>query len=133
MTELIGFREDITTALVNLFANAIHWLEDSQTPDPRIDVRIAWDGADALISVEDNGTGIPEEFVGSVFDIRFTPKDGGTGLGLNIAQEALARSGGSCSSTPSSSRVSDSRSGSRDTGGRRDDGEKPPLRRGQGG
>src|SRR3546814_19343309 len=46
MTELIGFREDITTALVNLFANAIHWLEDSQTPDPRIDVRIAWDGAD---------------------------------------------------------------------------------------
>src|SRR3546814_14765927 len=91
MTELIGFREDITTALVNLFANAIHWLEDSQTPDPRIDVRIAWDGADALISVEDNGPGIPEEFVGRVFDIRFTLKDGGTGLGLNIAQEALAR------------------------------------------
>src|SRR3546814_7929024 len=87
MTELIGFREDITTALVNLFANAIHWLEDSQTPDPRIDVRIAWDGADALISVEDNGPGIPEEFVGRVFDIRFTLKDGGTGLGLNIAQE----------------------------------------------
>src|SRR3546814_16853780 len=66
MTELIGFREDITTALVNLFANAIHWLEDSQTPAPRIDVRIAWAGADALISIEDNGPGIPEEFVGRV-------------------------------------------------------------------
>src|SRR3546814_18183982 len=79
MTELIGFREDITTALVNLFANAIHWLEDSQPPDPRIDVRIAWDGADALIYVEDNGPGIPEEYVGRVFDIRFTLKDGGTG------------------------------------------------------
>src|SRR3546814_14998166 len=41
MTELIGFREDITTALVHLFANAIHWLDASQPPDPRIDVRIA--------------------------------------------------------------------------------------------
>src|SRR3546814_1968302 len=48
MPELTGFREDIKTALVNLFANAIHWLEDSQTPDPRIDVRIAWDGADEI-------------------------------------------------------------------------------------
>jgi len=94
VTELIGYREDFTTALVNLFANGIHWLEDAQSVNPRIDVRIAWDGTDALVSVEDNGPGIPEEFVERVFDIRFTLKDGGTGLGLNIAQEALARSGG---------------------------------------
>src|SRR3546814_11619293 len=116
MTELIGFREDITTALVNLFANAIHWLEDSQTPDPRIDVRIAWDGADALISVEDNGPGIPEEFLGRVFDIRFPLKDGGTCLDLNIAQEALARSGGMLFLDPAFAPRSDERRGVRDCG-----------------
>src|SRR3546814_13371149 len=103
MTELIGFREDITTALVNLFANAIHWLEDSQTPDPRIDVRIAWVGADALISVEDNEPGIPDAFVGRVFDLRFTLKDEGTGLGLNLLQPSLPRSGGRPLPTPPSS------------------------------
>lgn len=49
--------------------------------------------SEASILVDDNGPGVPEEFADKIFDLKFTLKDGGTGLGLNIAQETLARSG----------------------------------------
>ena len=91
--ELIGYPEDLATALVNLYSNSVYWLEQSRVQNPKIEVRITQMGGDASIIVEDNGPGIPAEFAERIFDIRFTLKDGGTGLGLNIAQEALGRSG----------------------------------------
>lgn len=93
LTELFGHREDLATALLNLFSNAIYWLEQSKTAEASIHVSSSWVGDEVSIMVEDNGPGVPEEFADSIFDIRFTLKEGGTGLGLNIAQEALARSG----------------------------------------
>lgn len=92
--ELIGYPGDLTTALVNLIGNAIHWLEDAKREDPRIQIVITRKGNSAHIYVEDNGPGVPEEFAESIFDVGFSLKEGGTGLGLNIAREALARSGG---------------------------------------
>lgn len=89
---LLGYPEDLNTALVNLVGNALHWLEQSATPSPRIDISFQWKGTDAVIYVDDNGPGIPEEFADRIFQVGFTLKNGGTGLGLNIAREALARS-----------------------------------------
>jgi len=39
------------------------------------------------ITVQDNGTGIPEDILGRIFDPFFTtkPRDEGTGLGLSIS------------------------------------------------
>jgi signal transduction histidine kinase len=91
--EVMGYREDLGTAMVNLLSNAIYWLENSQTENPRIDIRLQQHGNELLIYVDDNGPGISSEFAESVFEVGFTLKDGGTGLGLNIAREALARSG----------------------------------------
>ncbi|MGO7727964.1 sensor histidine kinase [Rhizobium leguminosarum] len=91
---LIGYADDLSTALLNLIGNAVHWLQDSKTPAPAINVRI-WQTDDVChITVEDNGPGVPEEFVEDIFDVGFSLKEGGTGLGLNIAREALGRSGG---------------------------------------
>ena len=50
--------------------------------------------------IDDNGPGIPEEFMPSIFDVGFSLKMEGTGLGLNIAREALARSGARLSYHP---------------------------------
>jgi signal transduction histidine kinase len=93
--EVIGYREDLGTAVVNLLSNAIYWLETSQTENPRIDITLQQKDRELVIYVDDNGPGISPEFVESVFEVGFTLKDGGTGLGLNIAREALARSGAS--------------------------------------
>jgi signal transduction histidine kinase len=89
---LFGYPEDLNTALVNLVGNSVYWLEQSKTPNPRVDVSFQWRGKEAIIFVDDNGPGIPREFAEKIFDVGFTLKVDGTGLGLNIAKEALARS-----------------------------------------
>ena len=52
------------------------------------------DKGQVSIFIEDNGPGIPDEFKEQIFDVGFSLKPEGTGLGLNIAREAIARSGG---------------------------------------
>lgn len=91
--ELIGFPEDLATALVNLFGNSVHWLEYHKITDPKVEVTVFYKEQNGHIIVRDNGKGVPAEFVDSIFDLGFTLKEGGTGLGLSIAREALARSG----------------------------------------
>lgn len=92
--EILGHPDDLLTAMVNLIGNAVHWLESARTPDPKIDVKLFTEGSDLVIYVEDNGPGIPAEFAERIFEVGFTLKSDGTGLGLNIAREALARSDG---------------------------------------
>jgi signal transduction histidine kinase len=50
---LMGYPEDLNTALVNLIGNSIYWLEQSGTPDPRIDIRFRWQNKEAIILVDD--------------------------------------------------------------------------------
>ncbi len=90
--EAIGYAEDLGTALINLIGNAVHWLEESKTPEPFVLVKIEHKDNQFSIIVTDNGPGISGEFVDQIFDVGFSLKNDGTGLGLNIAREALARS-----------------------------------------
>lgn len=92
--EVVGHSEDLATAFINIIGNAVYWLEESRTPDPEVVIRVRPARGEAIFDIEDNGPGVPEEFQDSIFDVGFTLKRGGTGLGLNIAREALARSGG---------------------------------------
>ena len=90
--EAIGYSEDLGTALINLVGNAIHWLEQTKPNNPYVLVEITHSQSTFSIVISDNGPGIPEEFIDQIFDVGFSLKDEGTGLGLNIAREALARS-----------------------------------------
>ncbi len=90
--DLIGYPEDLSTALVNLVGNSIHWLEDGRTANPAITISIKGLPTEAVIFIDDNGPGVKPEFAELIFDVGFSLKSDGTGLGLNIAREALARS-----------------------------------------
>jgi signal transduction histidine kinase len=92
--EVYGYPDDLATAVTNLVDNAVYWLHYHNITDPAITVSIQPEDGKCVITVADNGKGIPAEFSEEVFDVGFTLKPNGTGLGLSIAQEAIARSGG---------------------------------------
>jgi signal transduction histidine kinase len=48
-----------------------------------------------VVSVEDNGPGVPPEILSRIFDPYFSTKSFGTGLGLAIARKAVEEHGGS--------------------------------------
>ncbi len=87
----------ITQVLVNLVVNAAHAIADARRAEPgEIVVRTVRDGSDVVISVEDDGVGIPPEVQPRIFDPFFTTKEvgRGTGQGLAIAHAVVERHGG---------------------------------------
>ncbi|MCA1806029.1 MAG: PAS domain-containing protein [Xanthomonadaceae bacterium] len=82
--------------LVNLISNSIQALSGGRDGRIRVCTRLDERGR-AIMSVEDNGPGIPADIRGRIFDPFFTTKDvgSGTGLGLAICQAMLSRRGAS--------------------------------------
>ncbi len=80
--------------MLNLLLNAFQAL-----PGEKGKIRISGtnSGPDVCISVEDNGTGIEEQFLKRIFDPFFTTKPEGTGLGLSIVHRAVTELGGQIS------------------------------------
>jgi signal transduction histidine kinase len=80
--------------LVNLLANAADAV--AARPNPRIALRVRREGALAVIEVEDNGPGVPDELREKIFQPFFSTKgDLGNGLGLWISSEIVRVHGGS--------------------------------------
>lgn len=67
-------------ALLNLVLNAADALE--KQPEAKITIATCQEDSDLLLSVTDNGPGIPEEIQQQLFEPFFTTKSTGTGLGL---------------------------------------------------
>ena len=83
-----GYPSTFYPVFVNLMDNAIYWLRD-QVP-PRT---IVLDASGATMIVADNGPGIHNRDREAIFELGFTRKPGGRGLGLYISRDVLARVG----------------------------------------
>ena len=81
---------------VNFLANAIHAVKEKGGDNGRIEIRTVNTNSEVEISVADNGTGIPKEAQGKIFDLFYTtkPPGKGTGLGLPICQNIIRQLGG---------------------------------------
>ncbi|MFN3609825.1 MAG: ATP-binding protein [Hyphomonas sp.] len=85
--------EDLTRALRNIMVNAVRYGE-------RARIRLENRGADCAVIIDDDGPGIPEEDMGSVFEplVRLeksrNSETGGHGLGLHIARNIVNAHGG---------------------------------------
>jgi signal transduction histidine kinase len=86
--------------LGNLISNAVKYHNINQ-PSPYIKVIFNKLGDRIEISVEDNGHGIPKDSLEKIFQMfyRANANTEGTGLGLYIVQEALAKINGKISVT----------------------------------
>jgi signal transduction histidine kinase len=80
----------------NLIKNAWEALTLSNTPDPKIYIQGRRDGAFVLVSVRDNGPGIPKDIQEKIWVSFFTTKggNGGTGLGLSAVMQIVNQHGG---------------------------------------
>lgn len=99
-TLIAGDFEALRMMLGNLVDNAVRYTP----PHGRIDVSVIPSAGNAVLSVTDNGEGIPEEDRQRVFD-RFYRREGaqtqqGSGLGLAIVRNIVARHQGDISLGP---------------------------------
>jgi signal transduction histidine kinase len=78
-------------ALLNLVRNAREAM--SKGGELVINLRTATDGGIDL-TIEDSGSGVPEELRASIFDPFFTTKQRGTGLGLAVTRDIIEAHGG---------------------------------------
>jgi signal transduction histidine kinase len=90
-----GAEHQICQVLLNLIVNSAHAIESAGRAG-LIEVRWAQDSEAVVLSVVDNGCGIPPENLERVFEPMFTTKAPGvgTGLGLPICRELVHELGG---------------------------------------
>ncbi len=83
---------EIQQVIINLIKNACQAMAVANSfGTPRIILRVEQHGKMAVIEVEDNGPGIPEDIRAQIFDPFFTTKDvgEGTGLGLSVSYSII--------------------------------------------
>jgi signal transduction histidine kinase len=83
--------ELVRQALLNLLLNAMQAMQDGGLV--RISVRR--DQRAAIVEIADNGVGIPESLLPRIFDLYFTTKPRGSGIGLAMTYRILQLHGGS--------------------------------------
>jgi len=80
-------RNQLLRILNNLVKNAIQAIPDERRG--KIDIALQKKGHTAIITVQDNGKGIPDYMKQKVFTPNFTTKNSGTGLGLAISANMI--------------------------------------------
>ncbi len=86
-----GLEDQLRQVIINLFLNAA----DAMADGGRLIVTTAEnDHREVILTVADTGPGIDPSLLPRIFEAFFTTKQGGTGLGLTIAQEIVQHHGG---------------------------------------
>ncbi len=106
LPEIGGDRNQLIQVFMNLLSNAAHAVEQSERPSIRLTtayrpgVKLSLPGSGSRVNlplevqVIDNGPGIPEELMPSLFDPFVTTKRSGKGLGLALVSKIVRDHGG---------------------------------------
>ena len=97
---VLGDDGRLTQVFINLLINASHAIPEGRSDHKRVTVRTRTDArGNAVIEVEDTGTGMSPDVQARVFDPFFTTKEvgEGTGLGLSICHGIITGLGGQIS------------------------------------
>ncbi|WP_293739093.1 PAS domain-containing sensor histidine kinase [uncultured Parabacteroides sp.] len=94
--QMYGDANLVTLALINLIRNALQAVEGQQDGIVKVDACIGASGR-LLITITDNGPGIPSERLSAIFTPFYSTKSGGSGIGLPISQRIMQLHGGKLS------------------------------------
>ncbi|MFA9371812.1 MAG: PAS domain-containing sensor histidine kinase [Labilibaculum antarcticum] len=93
--ELIADEKLISQVLINLIRNSIEALENTESKS--ISISTGQGNPVNFIIVRDNGKGIPDDVIDTVFTPFFTTKEKGSGIGLNLSRQIMSLHGGTVS------------------------------------
>lgn len=80
---------------VSMSINGI--IHQSNVKPDRIDIGITATIQGSIITVKDNGPGIPPDIINEIFTPFFTTKESGTGIGLSLSKQIIRNHGGTIS------------------------------------
>jgi signal transduction histidine kinase len=93
--------QDIGRVILNLITNAFYVVDEKKKAgkenyQPTVEVSSKKEGNKVLVSVKDNGNGIPQKILDKIFQPFFTtkPTGQGTGLGLSLSYDIVKAHGG---------------------------------------
>ena len=90
----MGDRVQLQQVLMNLIMNSIDAMKDTEAPrELSIKSQIA-EKEQLMVTVRDNGVGLPSQQAGQIFNAFFTTKPQGTGMGLRISRSIIESHGG---------------------------------------
>ncbi|MDA5094205.1 ATP-binding protein [Aliiroseovarius sp. KMU-50] len=100
-TQLYTDTDRLAQVFINLIANAAKYCDAAR---PKLEIRVSERPGELRVDFIDNGSGIPVESQGMIFEKFFRLSDqkaaGGAGLGLAICREVMDKLGGSLSYLP---------------------------------
>ena len=78
-------KDQIKQVVINLILNAF----DAMPNGGDLFIRTAYNNANVVVSIKDTGNGIPEEVQEHIFDLYFSTKNSGGGIGLAISRKIV--------------------------------------------
>jgi signal transduction histidine kinase len=93
LPELLLDRNALKQVFLNLFLNAIQAMPSGG----ELMVRIAHEGGDVVVEVTDTGEGIPPDLLEKIWQVYYSRRRTGTGMGLPIARRYVEDHGGTIS------------------------------------
>ncbi len=94
-TNVIGYPNEFKQVILNLISNSRDAIASIATTEPKtqqeIHIGIFEESGKTVVSIRDNGGGIPDDILGRIFEPYFTTKssDNGTGIGLYMAKTII--------------------------------------------
>jgi signal transduction histidine kinase len=82
---IVGHADRLKQAVLNILINALEAMPERGALTMTLEQR----NGSALIVVQDDGPGIPPDLLGTIYEMHFTTKSGGTGVGLYVARAVV--------------------------------------------
>jgi len=89
---VLSDKDQLLRVMNNLLKNSIQ--ATTETPDPKVEIKLLKEGGFFKIAISDNGPGIDEQVQDRIFVPNFTTKSRGMGLGLAISKNIVEQFGG---------------------------------------
>lgn len=88
---LHGIKNEFQQVLLNIINNAKEAFDGQKRSDAIITVNISTHEGKGVIAIEDNAGGIPEAILEDIFDLEYTTKENGNGIGLYLVKKIVTQ------------------------------------------